>query len=141
MNNMPILLVEARYYDDIATAMLEQAIATCNAQQIPYEMATISGALEIPLLIAKASKTLRYAGYVALGCVIRGETSHYETVANESARGLMQIGISQQLAIGNGILTVENEEQAWARINGKVEKKAEAAVKACISIIRWSPHD
>src|ERR1700754_2660853 len=111
-----ILIVESRYYDDIATALLDGATAALDRARAQFERITVTGALEIPPAILFASESGRgYDGYVALGCVIRGETFHFDIVAGESARGLMDLGIQRGLCVGNGILTVENEEQAHAR--------------------------
>jgi 6,7-dimethyl-8-ribityllumazine synthase len=137
-----ILVVEARYYEDIADAALAGAKRVLEAAGAEYEVITVPGALEIPGAIAMANTAGHHAGpnfdgYVALGCVVRGETTHYETVANESARGLMELTIGPRLAIGNGILTVENEEQAWARLDAtKVEHKGENAARAALAMIK-----
>jgi 6,7-dimethyl-8-ribityllumazine synthase len=136
-----ILIVEARFYADISDALLAGASGVLKAAGADFDKITVPGALEIPGAIAMASASghaagRAYDGYVALGCVIRGETTHYETVANESARGLMDLTVHQRLAIGNGILTVENEEQAWARVNtDKVEHKGEGAAKAALAMV------
>lgn len=136
-----ILIVEARYYDDIADALLSGARKVIEAAGASCSVITVPGALEIPGAIAMAnaaghSPGPSYDAYVALGCVVRGETTHYETVANESARGIMDLTILQRLAIGNGILTVENEAQAWARLDAsKVEHKGENAAKAALAMI------
>ena len=137
-----ILVIEARYYDKIADALLDGARRAIAAAGAECEVITVPGALEIPAAIAMANSTGHHAGptfdaFVALGCVIRGETSHYDIVANESARGLMDLSISQRLAIGNGILTVENEDQAWARLDAsRVEHKGENAAKAAIAMVQ-----
>lgn len=129
-----ILIVEARYYADISDALLKSAMAVVKTAGAECEILTVPGALEIPGAIAMASKG-GYDGYVALGCVIRGETTHYETVADESARGLMDLTVRERLAIGNGILTVENEDQAWARTDaGRVEDKGANAAKAALAM-------
>jgi 6,7-dimethyl-8-ribityllumazine synthase len=95
----------------------------------------VPGALEIPAAIAMASIGGRhFDGYVALGCVIRGETSHYDTVCNESARGLMDLSLADGLAIGNGILTVENEDQAWARADAARKDKGGDAARAALAM-------
>jgi 6,7-dimethyl-8-ribityllumazine synthase len=136
-----ILIVEARFYADISDALLAGATAVLKAQSVDYDTITVPGALEIPGAIAMASASghaagAAYDGFVALGCVIRGETTHYETVANESARGLMDLTVHQRLAIGNGILTVENEDQAWARTRAdRVEDKGGNAAKAALAMI------
>jgi 6,7-dimethyl-8-ribityllumazine synthase len=127
---MKILLVEGRFYNDIADALLKSAVDEIKKDGFEYEIFSVSGALEIPQVINFASKTNLFTGYVALGCVMRGETYHFEVVSNESASGLMKLAIEKNLAIGNGIITVENEEQAKARTN-----KGSEAVKACIEVI------
>ncbi len=136
-----ILIVEARFYADISDALLAGATAVLKKQNVEYDTVTVPGALEIPGAIAMASASghaagATYDGFVALGCVIRGETTHYDTVANESARGLMDLTVHQRLAIGNGILTVENEDQAWARTRAdRVEDKGGNAAKAALAMI------
>ena len=144
-----ILIVEARFYDGLLDALLDGAKRALDEAGATYEIATVPGALELPTAIKLASlKTggalsdRSFDGYVALGCVIRGETSHYDTVCNESARGLMDLGVRHGLAIGNGIITVENEEQAWVRANHDQLDKGGGAAKACLALIalrrRWS---
>jgi len=144
MTKQPIrvLIVEARYYADISDALLAGAQRVLQAEGVESDVISVPGALEIPGAIAMASSAGHHAGptfdaFVALGCVIRGETTHYEIVSNESARGLMDLTTSQRLAIGNGILTVENEAQAWARVDSsKVEHKGENAAKAAVAMVR-----
>ena len=122
------LIVEARFYAQLADAQADSAIAVLQEAGCSYERVSVPGALEIPVAIAMAHSGERhFDGYVALGCVIRGETSHYDTVCNESARGLMDLALAENMAIGNGILTVEDEAQAWAR-NGKGGDAARAAI-------------
>ena len=124
------LIVEADFYTELAAAQKQGAIAALTAHGMAYESVSVPGALEIPAAIVFAEKTGRYAGYIALGCVIRGETTHYETVCNESARGIMDLTL-QGYAIGNGILTVENSEQAWDRADmSRKNKGGEAALAA-----------
>src|SRR5262245_471899 len=136
-----ILIVEARFYPKIADALLDSAITALKSANAEYETITVPGALEIPGAIAMANASghaagAAFDGYVALGCVMRGETTHYDTVATESARGLMDLTINQRLAIGNGILTVETEEQAWARTNAaKVEDKGGNAARAALAMV------
>jgi len=130
-----LLVVEARFYDDISDALADGCIAALDAAGATFERTTVPGALEIPPAIAIAARTDRFDGYVALGCVIRGETSHYDTVANESARGIMDLGVVERLAIGNGILTVENEQQAWARAGRDGEDKGGGAARAALALI------
>ncbi|MDB3891957.1 6,7-dimethyl-8-ribityllumazine synthase [Alphaproteobacteria bacterium] len=129
------LIVEARFYADLADAQADGAMAALDAAGASYERVTVPGALEIPAAIAFAhtGKT-HFDGYVALGCVIRGETSHYDTVCNESARGIMDLTLAENLAIGNGILTVENEEQAWARADKNRKDKGGGAANAALAM-------
>jgi 6,7-dimethyl-8-ribityllumazine synthase len=138
-----ILLVVAPYYQDITDALVAGAQHKLHAAGFETEILNVSGAFEIPAAIAIAASALdaaqSYAGYVALGCVIRGETSHYDYVCEQSAYGLQQLGITQHLAIGYGILTVENMAQAKARaeINEQHDgrnKGAESAI-ACLRMI------
>ena len=131
-----LLIVEARFYDDIADELLRGAKAALAAAGAGFEVVTVPGALEIPAAIAMALKgNTAYDGYVALGCVIRGETTHYDTVANESARGLMDLSVAFAAPIGNGILTVENDEQAWARAKRTGEDKGGFAARAALTMI------
>jgi 6,7-dimethyl-8-ribityllumazine synthase len=128
------LIVEARYYADISDALLKSATAELKAAGAEVEVLTVPGALEIPGAIAMVAGQ-GYDGFVALGCVIRGETTHYEIVSNESARGLMDLTVRERLAIGNGILTVEDEDQAWARTDAnRVEDKGANAAKAALAM-------
>ena len=128
-----MLIVEARFYDHIADRLLAGATQVLDAAGADYDRISVPGALEIPAGIAialDAAKARRtsYDGVIALGCVIEGETYHFEVVSNESARGLMELALRERLAVGNGILTVDTEEQALARAGGgKGNKGAEAA--------------
>ena len=129
-----LLIVEARFYDDLADELLAGAKAALAPAT--FDVVTVPGALEIPAAIAMALKgNTAYDGYVALGCVIRGETTHYDTVANESARGLMDLSVAFVAPIGNGILTVENDEQAWARAKRTGEDKGGFAARAALAMI------
>ena len=131
-----ILIVESRYYDDIATSLLDGATAALDLARAQFERITVSGALEIPPAILFAAGSDRgYDGFVALGCVIRGETYHFEIVAGESARGLMDLGLGHGLCIGNGILTVENDEQARVRARRDGGDKGGDAARACLSLV------
>ena len=113
-----VLIVEARFYDHLNDLLLQGARAAIDAAGHTHEMVTVPGALEIPAAIAFADGTGAYDAYVALGIVIRGETYHFEIVAGESARGIMALTLDG-LAIGNGILTVENDAQALARAHAR----------------------
>ncbi|MBT5266225.1 MAG: 6,7-dimethyl-8-ribityllumazine synthase [Rhodospirillaceae bacterium] len=134
-----VLVVEADFYKDIAEEMGRGAVAELEANQVEVERISVPGALEIPAAIAIASRRNdgqpAYDGYVALGCVIRGETSHYDYVCGESARGLQDLAVQDGLAIGNGILTVENGEQAWARARVSEKNKGRDAAAAALAMI------
>ncbi len=131
---MRILLVISRYYDAIAEQLELGAITACQDAGAEYEIIEVPGALEIPAAVALAIKSKRYDAYVALGCVVRGETSHYDTVCNESARGLMQLSLDHNAAIGNAILTTENKTQAMTRANVTEGNKGAGAVEAALSL-------
>ena len=135
-----ILIVEARFYDELADALLEGAKETLKAHGADFDVVTVPGALEVPTAIAMAEEAgrfptaPRYDGYVALGCVIRGETYHFEIVSDQSAAGIMRLGL-KGLAIGNGILTTEDEEQTWARARMSEGDKGGGAARACLDLI------
>jgi len=133
-----VLIVEARFYPHIADALLKGARRELEKHKASIDLVTVPGALEIPTAIALASRAVggkAYDGYVALGCVIRGETFHFEIVAGESARGLAELGIKNGLCIGNGILTVENEAQALKRAAPTEGDKGGDAARACLALI------
>ncbi len=130
-----ILIVEARFYDHLGDLLLEGARAAIEAAGHAHEAVTVPGALEVPAAIALAAETGRYDGFVALGVVIRGETYHFEIVAGESARGIMALTLDG-LAIGNGILTVENEAQALARARPDEKDKGGEAARAALAMIK-----
>ena len=136
-----ILIVEARFYDDLADALLEGASQALSAFGAEYDVVTVPGALEIPGAIAWAEEAghrpagVKYDGYVALGTVIRGETYHFEIVSNESARGIMDLTIGKRLCIGNGILTTEDDDQAWARARISEGDKGGGAARAALAMI------
>lgn len=120
---MHFLIVTANFYEDISQMLLDGAIAELKKGGHSFQKITVPGALEIPATISYAADTEQYDGFLALGCVIRGETSHYDIVANESARGISELAVNLNLAIGNGILTVENKEQAIVRADPKQRNK------------------
>ena len=133
-----MLIVEARFYEPISDALLAGAKRVLDAAGATYEVITVPGALEISAAIAMAvdaSKRAPYDGVVALGCVIQGQTYHFELVANESARGLTDLSVSRQLAIGNGILTVDNEDQARVRAGNADRNKGAAAARAALTMV------
>lgn len=137
-----VLIVEARFYDDLADALLDGAKDALSAQGVGFDVVTVPGALEVPTVIAMADEAgkyptaPRYDGFVALGTIIRGETYHFEIVAGESARGLMDLGIGHALPIGNGILTVDTEAQAWERARVSEGDKGGGAAAAALSLLR-----
>lgn len=135
MSTPNILIVEARFYEDLADEMVKGAIAAIESAGGTYERVSVPGAFEIPAAIRLAIECGKYDGYVALGVVIRGETSHYDYVCGESARGLQDLALHHKAAIGYGILTVENGDQAWARARVSEGNKGAAAVEAALSII------
>lgn len=129
-----VLIVEARFYEHLNDMLLDGARTAIEAAGHSHETVTVPGALEVPAAIALASETGRYDAYVALGVIIRGETYHFEVVSNESARGIMALTLDG-LAIGNGILTVENEAQALARARRAEKDKGGEAAKASLAML------
>ncbi len=129
-----ILIVEARFYDHLNDLLIKGAKAAIKAAGHKAEVITVPGALEIPAAIALADQSGDYDGYVAIGVVIRGETYHFEIVAGESARGIMALTIDG-LAIGNGILTVENEQQALVRADPTQKDKGGEAATAALAML------
>ena len=135
-----ILIVEARFYEAIADALLAGAMQALEAAQAAVERISVPGSLEIPTAIAFAADAARrrrrpYDGAVALGCVIRGETLHFEIVSHQSARGLMEVSLALLLPIGNGIVTVENEAQAFARARIDEQDKGGDAARAALALV------
>jgi 6,7-dimethyl-8-ribityllumazine synthase len=140
MSNPHLLIVEARFYDDMADALLEGATEALKEAGATYDVVTVPGALEIPAAIAMAldgadGGGTEYDGFVALAMVIRGETYHFDIVSNESCRAIMDLTVSESLPIGNGILTVENEDQAWARARRSDMDKGGFAARAALTMI------
>jgi 6,7-dimethyl-8-ribityllumazine synthase len=136
-----VLIVEARFYEDIADELVRGAVQHLEAAGVEYDRVTVPGAFEVPAAIAFAHQGstkggVAYDGYIALGCVIRGETTHYDYVCGESARGLQNLAVRDNLAIGYGILTVETGEQAWARAGVDSGKnKGKDAAEACLAMV------
>ena len=128
-----VLIVEARFYDHLADMLLEGARSALDAAGAVHETVTVPGALEVPGAIAMAAG--RYDAFVALGAIIRGETYHFDIVANESARGIMDLTVNRNLAIGNGILTVEDEAQALRRASRGELDKGGGAAEAALSLL------
>lgn len=136
-----VLVVEGRYYEAIADALLAGATRALERAKVEWAVVTVPGALEVPQAIVLAldaaqRRRRRFDGVVALGCVIRGETSHYDIVAGESARALMDIAVSRRVPVGNGILTVDKEAQAWARARLEGQDKGGVAARAALALIR-----
>jgi 6,7-dimethyl-8-ribityllumazine synthase len=135
-----ILIVEARFYDDIADALLAGASKVLKEAGAEFDCVTVPGSLEIPAAIALAVDAARrrrrpYDGAVALGCVIRGDTIHADIVSHQSARGLMDLSVARQLPIGNGIITVDNEDQAWVRARPQEQDKGGDAARAVLAMV------
>lgn len=140
-----ILIIESRYYEAVAEALLEGALAELKASGATYEKITVPGALEIPQALAQAVAAglipadelgSRYDGAIVLGCVIRGETAHYDIVCNNANHWLMEVAIRANVPLGNAILTVDTEAQAMARAVGGRKGKGGDAVRACLSIVQ-----
>lgn len=138
-----IMIVEARFYEHISDELMRGAAAELERQGVAYDRYEVPGAFEIPAAIKAAidartrgGMTPRYDGFIALGCVIRGETTHYETICAESARGLMDLALTHGVALANGILTVENEAQALARASVKDKNKGRDFAQACLAMVR-----
>lgn len=143
-NPIHILVAESNFYPEISDQLIAGAELTLREQGATWETLRVPGALEIPQALAIAIEAGMFSetapapfhGFVALGCVIRGETSHYDIVAGESARELMTLAAAHCIPMGNGILTVENKEQAVARASVSGRNKGGAAVEACLEVLR-----
>ena len=132
---MKILIIEARFYEAISDMLLDGAMDALSKSDAEVHKIEVPGALEIPHVISMAEAAgAGYDAYVALGCVIRGETTHYDYVCTESARGLMDLAMNKQLAIGNGIITVEDEDQAHARADKTRKDKGGFAANAALTM-------
>lgn len=134
---MRVLIVVGDFYTRIADQLEKGAVAALREAGVEFDIVHVPGALEIPAIIARAAAKSPYDAYVALGCVIRGETSHYDYVCAESARGLMSLAVQEKLAIGNGILTVENSPQAHDRADTNKGNKGRDAVLAALSVAAY----
>lgn len=143
-----IMIVEARFYEDLADELVKGAIRALEAAGATYDRYEVPGAFEIPAAIKFGFRAGEvwykerrpFDGYVALGCVIRGETTHYDYVCEESARGLQDLALRHDLAIGYGILTVEDDKQAWARASVDGVDKGGVAARACLAMIELKRH-
>ena len=135
-----LLIVEARFHDDLADALLEGATGALDEAGASYDVVTVPGSLEIPAVICfaldgAADGGTHYDGFVALGTIIRGDTYHFDIVANESSRALMDLSVQEAAAIGNGILTTENDAQAWTRARKTEGDKGGFAARAALTMI------
>lgn len=139
-----VLIIEGRFYEAISDELLNGAMTELEAAGVSFDRVTVPGALEIPQVLAQAvasnaisplARGARYCGAVALGCVIRGETSHYDIVCNNANHWLMEVAIRAQVPVGNAILTVDTEEQAMARAKGGRDGKGADAVRACLRLV------
>jgi 6,7-dimethyl-8-ribityllumazine synthase len=131
-----LLIVEARFYDEIADLLLEGAKRALERADATFDRVTVPGALEVPTAIRLALDGADYDAFVALGCVIRGETSHYDIVAGESARGLMELVVQRGALIGNGILTTDDGRQARARADPDGKDKGGDAARAALALLQ-----
>jgi 6,7-dimethyl-8-ribityllumazine synthase len=141
LNGARILIVEARFYEDIADALLAGATRALQEAGAVFDRVSVPGSLEVAPAIAIAADAAErsgrpYDGAVALGCVIRGETLHFEIVSQESARALLELSVARRLPIGNGILTVDTNAQAWTRARPEEADKGGDAVRAALSLVR-----
>ena len=129
------LIIESPYYTDVSALLREGAEAELKSNNIGYDIISVPGALEIPAAL-NFSLSKNYDGFVVLGCVIRGETSHYDIVCNESARGIYALTLAHNLALGNAILTVENKTQAIVRADPAQKNKGGDAAQAAVSMLK-----
>jgi 6,7-dimethyl-8-ribityllumazine synthase len=132
------LLIDARYFEAISDELVSGAAAELESRSATYERISVPGVLELPAALAfvlDSDRSASFDGFVLLGCVMRGETTHYDIVANESARAIMSMSVDLGLAIGNGILTVENEAQAWARARRNDQNKGASAAAAAFHMV------
>ncbi|MHA6298910.1 6,7-dimethyl-8-ribityllumazine synthase [Devosia sp. CAU 1758] len=133
-NGLHFLIVEGRSYPDIGDEMKRGAVAALEKAGATFEVIAVPSAMEVPVAMAMAIETGRFDGYVALGCVIRGQTNHYVSVANESIRALAELAVVDALPLGIGILTVENEAQAWMRAHVNDQDRGGDAARAALAL-------
>jgi len=135
-----LLIIDARFYEDLADELVKGAVAAIERAGATHDRVSVPGCFELPAAISMALEGAEnggttYDGFVILGCVIRGETTHYDIVANESARAIMDLSVAEGIALGNGILTVENDEQAWVRARVNEGNKGGGAAEAALAMI------
>jgi 6,7-dimethyl-8-ribityllumazine synthase len=141
-----VLIIESRFYEDIADELARGAVEELESRHMEYERLAVPGSLEIPLALSLAlangfvGRAGRHRGCVALGCVIRGETTHYDIVARESAAGLHALAVQHAVPLGNGILTCDSREQAWARASVEGRNKGRDAARACLDLMQLEQH-
>jgi 6,7-dimethyl-8-ribityllumazine synthase len=141
-----VLIIEARFYEDIADELARGATEELRGNQVEYERIAVPGSLEIPLALSLAlangfvGRAGRHRGCIALGCVIKGKTSHFDIVARESAAGLLQLSVQHGVPIGSSIITCENREQAWERASVDGRNKGGDAARACLTLMRLEQH-
>ena len=136
-----VLIVEARFYSDIADSLVEGSTQVLDAAGVKYDRLEVPGVFEVPAaihsvanLLSTPAETSQYFGYIALGCVIRGETDHYDHICREASRAIMNLSLSGNLTLGFGIITCENIEQAWVRASVEKKNVGGSAAKACLRI-------
>jgi 6,7-dimethyl-8-ribityllumazine synthase len=134
-----VLIVEARFYSSIADSLAQGSAQVLDAAQVAYDRLEVPGVFEVPAAInnvaksmSSTSETSEYFGYIALGCVIRGETDHYDHICREASRAIMDLSLSDSLTLGFGIITCENMEQAWVRASAEKKNVGGSAAKACL---------
>lgn len=130
-----VLIATSRYYEDIARELEAGAEEVLNHDKAVHDTIVVPGAFEIPGVVAMAADSGKFDGAIALGCIIRGETSHYDHICTESARGLMELIVHRRQAVGLGILTCETREQAWVRADRNQKNKGADAANACLKMI------
>ena len=130
-----VLILDARFYEDIADQLVAGAVAALDEAGVSHERISVPGAFELPAALAMAIPAGRHDGFVALGCVIRGETSHYEHVCGECARGLAMLAARHGIALGFGVVTAETREQAWERAAVERRNKGAGAARACLAMM------
>ena len=142
-----IMIVESRYYEEIAEELIQSVLTELEEAGATYERFEVPGAFEIPVAIKYAIRSMdfyaaqrRFDGYITLGCVIRGQTTHYDYVCSESARALQDLSVQYSLALGYGILTVENKDQAMARAKRSEQDRGGHAARACLKMIEHKSH-
>ena len=136
-----VLIVEARYYSGIADALVEGSTQVLDAAGVKYDRLEVPGVFEVPAAIHNVAKSLlspeetsQYFGYIALGCVIRGETDHYDHICREASRAIMDLSLNGKFTLGFGIITCENIEQAWVRASIEKKNVGGSAARACLRI-------